>query len=103
MEDNYNKFQSENFFGVYPTEYAKKLKKQFSQDKSKWYERITPTSKADELFVSTEGDYSKIWDTFCERCFKHIDKNTKELCFISEDELTWLCKDCYVEITAKKK
>lgn len=96
--NNYNEIRNERFHGVYPKDYADKLKKKFSQNKAIWYERIIPTSKADELFVSTGGDYSKIWDTYCECCFKNINKNTKELCFVSEDELTWLCKDCYEDI-----
>ena len=42
----------------------------------------------------TNGDYSEIWEEYC-CCFKEINKNTQEVCFVTKDEMTWLCKACY--------
>lgn len=91
----YEEIKNEKFKSIYPKDYADKLKKSFSIDKSLWYKRISPAAKADELYAYTNGDYSEIWHVHCERCFKSIDKNTKELCYISDDEITWLCEECY--------
>lgn len=78
-----------------PKAYAEKLKELFFNNDALWYERISPASKADELKKATNGDYSEIWDDHCQICFKPIDKNTTEIFYLSEDELTWVCESCF--------
>ena len=80
---------------VSPKKYAEDLKEMFFSNPSLWYERISPASVAEELRVTTEGDYSEIWDDHCVFCYKPIDKNITENFYLSEDEFTWVCKDCF--------
>ena len=85
---------------VSPYEYAKKLKQKFSQNKSLWYKSVIPAEKAEELIQTTNNDYSEIWETHCDCCFKVINKNTSERCYASQDRLSWLCESCYNKIVS---
>lgn len=90
-----NDFSLEKFIEVVPKKYAESLKIKFQSNPELWYKVITPKEKAEELCSETGNDYSQIWHAHCECCFKTINKNSKELCFVSEDEFTWLCEGCY--------
>jgi len=106
MDIDYSKcngIRDERFNAVRPKDYAEQLQKTYSKDISLWYKRILPASKAKELYVSTNGDYSKIWHDHCECCFKPINKNTDEMCYLSEDQFTWLCGQCYEAIFGNYK
>ena len=86
---------NESFKKVSPRKYALDLREKFMQNPLLWYDVIIPHNKAEELIRVTNNDYSEIWNEHCACCFSHINKNILEDCFISEDELTWLCKNCY--------
>lgn len=60
-----------------------------------WYNVISPQDRAEELYIETEGDYSKIWHEHCNVCWNSIDKNTQTECYVTEDKLVWLCGKCY--------
>ena len=51
----------------------------------------------DKVGYRKNGD-SKQWYTRCDCCFKIIDRNTDEECFVSEDLMLILCNDCYTEL-----
>ena len=91
----YEEIKNEKFKIVSPQKYAAELKERFFNNSELWYERISPKSKADELIKATNGDYSEIWDDHCAVCFKTIDKNTTENVYLSEDEFTWVCENCF--------
>lgn len=100
---NYDKFLSniikcEKYYKVSPSEYATNLREVYKKNLSFWYKKILPKEKADELIISTENDYSKIWEEHCSLCFCLINKNTVEDCYVSQDEITWLCNNCYETI-----
>lgn len=86
---------SESFDSINIKEYTSVLKDRYFNSPSLWYERITPKSKALELMHITNGDYSEIWEEYCCCCFKEINKNTQDVCFVTKDKMTWLCKPCY--------
>lgn len=83
---------------ISPKKHAENLKEIFFNNPELWYERITPASVAEELRGTTKGDYSEIWDDHCVFCYKPIDKNTTENFYLSEDEFTWVCKDCFEKL-----
>lgn len=85
----------ENFIMVNPEQYARQLKQRFEVDKELWYKAVSPELKAQQLIDATGNDYSQIWEEHCDCCFKEINENSKEVCYLSEDKITWLCKDCY--------
>lgn len=89
---------SERFTKILPKDYAEKVKIKFKCDRSLWYKAIAPKEMADKFYQDVEGDYSKIWHVHCDICFVSIDKKTKDFCYVSEDEISWLCKDCYKKL-----
>ena len=89
---------NEKFKIVNPQKYALGLREKFIQNPLLWYKVIIPHNVAEELLRQTNNDYSEIWHEHCACCFCSIDKNNSEDCYISEDELTWLCKKCYSEL-----
>ena len=91
------KIQKEKFRKVTMESFIQELKIKFSA-KELWYTVISPAYKADELYEKTGGDYSKIWHEHCANCFKPINIDTTEECYVSEDGYTWLCKQCYVDV-----
>lgn len=95
-------YTNDRFNKVLPNEFAQKIKIRFQQDPDLWFGVITPKSKAEELLKATDNDYSLIWHTHCDNCFKTIDKSLQENCFVSEDEITWLCNKCYCAIFGEK-
>ena len=100
--DIYDEIKNEKFALISPHEHAAKLKEMFFNNVALWYERIIPASKADELIKVTNGDFSEIWHEHCAVCFKSIDKHTTEKVYLSEDEFTWLCENCFNELQLKK-
>lgn len=98
QETDYDELKNSQFTLVSPKKYAEDLKKRFFENPDLWYERITPASVAEELRETVEGDYSEIWDDYCAVCYKPISKDTTEDFYISEDELTWICKDCFEKL-----
>lgn len=85
----------EKFTALYPKDYAEEINKAFEKDPSLWFGVIIPKEKAEQLKRETKCDYSLIWHEHCSRCWKNIDKETDELCYVSEDKLTWLCSECF--------
>ena len=83
---------------ISPKKYAEGLKEMFYSNPSLWYKRISPESVADELMETVEEDYSEIWHEYCAVCFKPIDKDSTEDFYLSEDEFTWVCKECYEKL-----
>lgn len=75
-------------------QYADNIKQKFLDNPSLWYSAILPKEKADELRLKCDGDYSKIWHTHCELCYKTIDKSTGT-CYLGDDDFSWLCEECY--------
>lgn len=107
MNDKYiNELKNEifgvKFSAVCPQQYAMSVRIQYMKNPLKWFESILPKEKAIELKEKTQGDFSKIWHVHCSCCFKNIDKNTTEKCYVSEDDRIWLCSDCYNNIVDKK-
>lgn len=106
MDNSYKELLKElksyNYSEVSPKKYAEDLKVKFKNNNELWYKSITPKVRAEELKKDTGNDYSEIWHVHCDCCFKSIDKDTKELCYVSEDELTWLCNECYNSLFRQK-
>jgi len=86
---------NEKFYKIMPYRYAMQLKDKFFNNKALWYNVISPQDRAEELYIETEGDYSKIWHEHCNVCWNSIDKNTQTECYVTEDKLVWLCGKCY--------
>ncbi len=101
--DEFYKYHTvkEKFNKIYPNKFAEILKEKFKADKSLWYKAVIPKIKADELIVKTNNDYSLVWETYCACCFKTIDCATHEECYVSGDYITWLCKDCFLQLQVK--
>ena len=76
-------------------EYAEKLRKEFKENPSLWYNVILPKEKVPKLIEQTGGDYSLIWHEHCDECFTSIDKNSCEFAYVSEEPYSWLCEQCY--------
>lgn len=91
-------YQKDKFEKILPAEYAEELRKRFVANPQLWQNVITPAKKADELRIKTNNDYSQIWETYCDNCFMTIDKSTKQVCYVSEDQITFLCSACYSKI-----
>ena len=100
--DIYKDIMNDKFKKISPQTYAAELKERFFQNTALWYERISPASVADEFIKSTNGDYSEIWHDHCAVCFKPIDKHTAEDFYLSEDEFTPLCENCFEEMQVWK-
>ena len=96
--DLYQELKNEKFQRISPKRYAAELKEKFRNNPALWRERILPAEKVDELIKATNGDYSEIWDNYCQLCFKPINKHTTEDCYLSEDELSWVCASCFQEL-----
>lgn len=90
------------FLPIWPQQYAIYVREEYKKNPAKWFETILPKEKARELKEKTQDDFSKIWHVHCGCCFKNIDKNTMEECYVSEDNTVWLCADCYNDIVGKK-
>lgn len=95
QEPDYDELKNLQFALVSPKKYAEELKDKFFKNPNLWYERITPASVAEQLRETVEGDYSEIWDDHCALCYQPITKDSTEDFYLSEDELTWICKDCF--------
>ena len=80
---------------ISPRKYAEQIKVKFLENHSLWFDVIVPKEKAEELRKKTQGDYSIIWHEHCDLCWKSIDATTDEDCYVSVDELSWLCQDCF--------
>lgn len=90
-----NELKGDEFTYIYPKDYALKLREKFKESPSLWYDVIIPKSKAAEFIKTTENDYSKIWHAHCYCCWKNIDINTEDICYVSSNQSIWLCRDCY--------
>ena len=86
------------YIKIIPKDYAKYVRKKFLDNPTLWFDVISPKEKAKELMHRTNGDYSLIWHEHCELCWERIDAST-ESCYKSEDNLSWLCNDCFNKIT----
>ena len=91
-------YKDDKFTQVIPAQFAEKLRVAFIENPKLWDLVITPKTAVAELKQLTSNDYSEIWDTYCDCCFKPINKNTLEMCYVSEDYITWLCENCYKKI-----
>lgn len=98
QESDYSDLKNLQFKIVSPKKYAEKLKEMFFNNPSLWYERISPTSIAEQLRETTKGDYSEIWDDHCAVCYKPITKDNTENFYLSEDEFTWVCEKCFEKL-----
>lgn len=103
MDDKYinqikNELRQIKFSVVSPCLYAADLRTQFRENPLKWLNVIMPEEKAIELREKTKNDFSLIWHAHCYCCWKNIDKNTNEECFLSENKAIWLCAGCYKKL-----
>lgn len=92
------KLNGMKFFEVKPAFYAKEQGEKFKKDPSLWYARFEGKEFADTIKERCKGDYESIWTEHCSMCWETINKKSSKRCFRSEDNLTWLCKDCMTDL-----
>ena len=92
------KINGTKFFEVKPAFYAKEMGEKVKKSPDLWYELIQPKELADKLKAESKGDYSSVWGERCSMCWDRIDKNTPKRCYRSEDNISWLCGDCFKDL-----
>ncbi len=95
--------KNQKFIRVIPQQYAEVLRQKFAENPYLWYDAVSPRSKAEELICLTDNDYSKVWDEHCDCCYKTINRKYTDVCYISEDNMTWLCESCYKKLSSKAR
>lgn len=84
----------EIFYKTYIQDYIKKLDNKY-QSIDEWIKVISPPEKAKELFNESKGRYSEVWHCHCENCWRTFTSLSKDYIYISEDEITILCENCF--------
>lgn len=97
MED----YANTEFRQIKPLDYAEKLKSEFDANPLLWYSAIMPKEAADRLKEEYNNDYSLVWHVHCNECYKHIDKYTSDSCYVSNDDVIWLCAECHKHLQTK--
>lgn len=92
------KLNGTKFYEVKPAFYAKEMGEKFKKNPDLWYETFQTKEFADTIRSRCNDDYESIWTEHCSMCWDTINKNTSKRVFRSEDNLTWLCKQCMSDL-----